>query len=128
MIVVAIIGILAAIAIPAYQTYTIRAQVAEGLTLADGMKSAIWDYYSQHGTFPSSNASAGLPSPIIGSYVKSATVSAHGVTIVYGIGASAAIQNKSLLLAGASSAGSLSWTCDAASSTVASLYLPSSCN
>ncbi|ODU96013.1 MAG: prepilin-type N-terminal cleavage/methylation domain-containing protein [Thiomonas sp. SCN 64-16] len=57
MIVVAIIGILAAIAIPAYQNYTIRAQVAEGLSLAGGAKNAIWDYYSQHGVFPNSNLS-----------------------------------------------------------------------
>ena len=45
MIVVAIIGILAAVAIPAYQNYTIRAQVTEGLTLGDGWKTAIGEYY-----------------------------------------------------------------------------------
>src|ERR1700675_3273724 len=52
MIVVAIIGILAAIAIPAYQNYTIRAQVTEGLTLADGWKTAIAEYYANTGTWP----------------------------------------------------------------------------
>jgi type IV pilus assembly protein PilA len=50
MIVVAIIGILAAIAIPAYQNYTIRAKVTEGLTLADGWKTAITEYYANSGT------------------------------------------------------------------------------
>ncbi len=52
MIVVAIIGILAAIAIPAYQDYTIRAQVTEGLNLIDGTKVAVADYYTQNGAFP----------------------------------------------------------------------------
>jgi len=52
MIVVAIIGILAAIAIPAYQNYTIRAQVTEGLNLADGWKTAVAEYYAQAGVFP----------------------------------------------------------------------------
>jgi type IV pilus assembly protein PilA len=61
MIVVAIIGILAAIAIPAYQNYTIRAQVTEGLTLADGWKTAISEYYASTGTWPTTAnlASAG---------------------------------------------------------------------
>src|SRR5256714_12431650 len=54
MIVVAIIGILAAIAIPAYQNYTIRAQVTEGLNLADGWKTAVGEFYAQNGQFPTS--------------------------------------------------------------------------
>ena len=52
MIVIAIIGILAAIAIPAYQNYTIRAQVTEGLSLASGWKTAVSEYYAQNGSFP----------------------------------------------------------------------------
>ena len=60
MIVVAIIGVLAAIAIPAYQDYTIRAQVSEGLTLASGAKVAVEDYYAQHGDWPNNNAAAGV--------------------------------------------------------------------
>ena len=55
MIVVAIIGILAAVAIPAYQDYTIRAQVSEGLTLAGQAKSAVSEYYSEHGAWPNGN-------------------------------------------------------------------------
>jgi type IV pilus assembly protein PilA len=56
MIVVAIIGILAAIAIPAYQNYTIRAQVTEGLSLADGWKTGIAEFYAQNGVFPSTSS------------------------------------------------------------------------
>ena len=71
MIVVAIIAILAAVAIPAYQNYLIRAQVSEGMVLASGPKTAIWDFYSDTGRFPSSNESAGLAdaASITGTYV-----------------------------------------------------------
>ena len=61
MIVVAIIGILAAIAIPAYQDYTIRAQVTEGLNLADAVKVAVADYYTQNGTFPAAGLTTAAP-------------------------------------------------------------------
>ena len=61
MIVVAIIGILAAIAIPAYQDYTIRAQVTEGLNLADGVKVAVADYYTQNGKYPAANLTTAAP-------------------------------------------------------------------
>lgn len=59
MIVIAIIGILAAIAIPAYQNYVIRSQVTEGLSMADGFKTAIGDYYAQYGVFPTCQNTAG---------------------------------------------------------------------
>src|SRR6476646_5263266 len=76
MIVVAIIAILAAIALPAYQDYVIRAQVAEGSVLSDGVKSSVWDYISNTGRFPSTNISAGLPLPasINGKFVESIEV------------------------------------------------------
>ena len=61
MIVVAIIGILAAIAIPAYQDYTIRAQVTEGINLADAMKVAVADYYTQNGAFPAAGVTTAAP-------------------------------------------------------------------
>ncbi|MEE3292447.1 MAG: pilin, partial [Pseudomonadota bacterium] len=60
MIVVAIIGILAAVAIPQYQNYVARAQVSEGLVLASGAKTAIAEYFNTNGTFPADNATAGL--------------------------------------------------------------------
>src|SRR6267154_3710456 len=61
MIVVAIIGILAAIAIPAYQDYTIRAQVTEGLNLADAVKVAVADFYTQNGAFPAAGVTTAAP-------------------------------------------------------------------
>ncbi len=62
MIVVAIIAILAAIALPAYQDYVIRSQVSEGAVLSDGAKTAVAEYYSNRGAAPADNTSAGLAS------------------------------------------------------------------
>ena len=84
MIVVAIIGILAAIAIPAYQNYTIRAQVTEGLTLADGWKTAIAEYYANTGNWPAQTNLTGT-NVTVGKYESGVTVLAGGqVQITYG--------------------------------------------
>ena len=81
MIVVAIIGILAAIAIPAYQDYTIRAQVSEGLSLSSGAKAAVAEFYQDSGNWPANNSQAGLEvSPYIqGKYTLQVAVTAGGV-------------------------------------------------
>ena len=141
MIVVAIIGILAAIAIPAYQTYTIRAQIAEGLNLTEGAKTAIWDFYAQHGKYPSSNASAGMLSPqsIQGNYVQSLDIASGGshpgrIEITFGNHANAKISGKTLFLSGSPGSDSLQWTCTtspggaAAANAIDSAYKPSSCD
>ncbi|HGL9776345.1 TPA: pilin, partial [Neisseria gonorrhoeae] len=63
MIVIAIVGILAAVALPAYQDYTARAQVSEAILLAEGQKSAVTEYYLNHGIWPENNDKAGVASP-----------------------------------------------------------------
>jgi type IV pilus assembly protein PilA len=95
MIVVAIIGILAAIAIPAYQNYTIRAQVTEGLSLADGFKTAISEYYSNNGTMPNSANLNGI-AQVSGKYVTGITVSTGTMNVTYGSQANQNINGKFL--------------------------------
>ncbi|EMT3910186.1 pilin, partial [Neisseria gonorrhoeae] len=82
MIVIAIVGILAAVALPAYQDYTARAQVSEAILLAEGQKSAVTEYYLNHGKWPKDNTSAGVASPaeIKGKYVKQVEVTNGVVT------------------------------------------------
>ncbi|ENT0134508.1 pilin, partial [Neisseria gonorrhoeae] len=82
MIVIAIVGILAAVALPAYQDYTARAQVSEAILLAEGQKSAVTEYYLNHGEWPKDNDSAGVASAskIIGKYVKQVEVKNGVVT------------------------------------------------
>jgi len=127
MIVVAIIAILAAIALPAYQDYLIRAQVTEGVSLATGARAAVWDFVSQKGRMPPSNQSAGLPIPgsIVGKYVASVDASGGIITVGYGNDANRAINGDTLLLSPFTHGGSIEWTCSSA--TMSGKYLPTSC-
>jgi type IV pilus assembly protein PilA len=128
MIVVAIIAILAAIAIPAYQDYLIRAQVTEGMSLASGAKSAVWDYVSNTGQYPPSNQSAGLAikTGIFGSYVSSVDVAGGAITVAFkGPKSNRAIRNALLVLSPTTTAGSIRWSCQP--STIDGKYLPTSC-
>ena len=86
MIVVAIIGILAAIALPAYQDYTKRAHVSEGLTLAGGAKAAVTEYFSSKGEWPTSNSAAGLAAAgsIKGNAVSQVAVGKRDALIIFG--------------------------------------------
>ena len=132
MIVVAIIAILAAIAIPAYQNYLIRTQVSEGAVLTGGAKVAVAEFFSNTGRLPASNASAGIAkaTSISGKYVKSVTVGTTGViTALFGNQANTAISGDSFILSPVTSAGSINWTCTQSSTTgkVNQKYLPSSC-
>jgi type IV pilus assembly protein PilA len=127
MIVVAIIGILAAIAIPAYQDYTIRAQVSEGLSLSNAAKATVGEYYADRGLWPADNATAGLEAPlnIKGKYVKSVTVAGSVITIQYGFDAHNVINTKSLTMTATDNAGSMGWIC--AGAGIAGKHLPSAC-
>ena len=78
MIVVAIIGILAAIAIPAYQDYVVRSQVTEGLSMASATKAAVAEFYADRGTWPATNAALGITQTPTGKYVSGITVTNSG--------------------------------------------------
>jgi len=127
MIVVAIIGILAAIAIPAYQDYTIRGQVSEGLTLAAAAKAAVSEFYAQTGAAPANRVQAGMgntdtPADTQGNYVSSLAVVNGVLTITYGnTGNQRANRNIAgqniTLVPYVSNDASISWKCRAVGST-----------
>ena len=128
MIVIAIIGILAAIAIPAYQDYTIRSKVSEGLNMAGSAKLAVSETYDSSGRMPTGgNASYGLPTAgsISGTYVTSISAAATTglVTITY-FNVHPNVDTKTVLLTPTSTAGSMKWVC---SSAMDKKYLPANC-
>lgn len=148
MIVIAIIGILAAIAIPAYQDYTVRAQASEGLTVASSVQVAIADFYAVNGAWPTAitGGGAGLnfTSAPTGNYVSNVTTAGGGIVVTFGNKANTAnLSGKTLgLIAYTNSNGDILWRCGnapaptgtnitasggAAATTVASKYLPKNC-
>ncbi len=127
LLLVFFVGILAAIAIPAYQDYTIRAQVSEGLMLSGGAKAAVIEYFMDTRQFPPDNAAAGVApaDAISGKYVASVEVYDGSVYITYGNAAHSTINGNDLVMTPTESAGSISWSCS--SESIAPKHLPAAC-
>nr|WP_101135108.1 pilin [Neisseria meningitidis] len=114
MIVIAIVGILAAVALPAYQDYTARAQVSEAILLAEGQKSAVTEYYLNHGIWPGDNSSAGVASAsdIKGKYVQKVEVAKGVITAqMASSNVNNEIKGKKLSLWAKRQNGSVKWFC-----------------
>jgi len=127
MIVVAIIGILAAIALPAYQDYTARAKVSEGLSLASSAKVAVTEYFTSESAWPATNASAGLQNTISSTNVASLLVTAAGSTSVITITYNGnVVSGGTLTLTPAAANGTISWACSFGAPMTAQL-VPANC-
>lgn len=128
MVVVAIIGILAALALPAYQDYVARAQASEAMTLASGLKETVAAIYTEKGDLAAiASGSDGVPAAadVKGKYTTQVAVAAGVVTATIGGDASSVITAKTItLVPNVSSGGSMVWQC---SSDVDNRFLPSSC-
>jgi type IV pilus assembly protein PilA len=146
MIVVAIIGILAAIAIPAYQDYTVRSQVTEGMNLASPIETGIAEYFANTGSFPTTLSSVGILSSPSGKYVGSVAITNEDIVVTYGNQANSNIQTKTLALVPYTDANNdIVWVCGnhnapasgatiapsaglgTANTTVIDKYLPQTC-
>ena len=129
MIVVAIIGILATVAISAYLDYAVRTQVSHGLNLAAGAKVAVAEYYQDRGAYPGDNATAGLEAAanITGKYVTQVEVTAAGlIQVTFGNDVNNKILNAVLTFTPTDNLGSLSWSC-IGDATLVEKWLPSAC-
>lgn len=145
MVVVAIIGILAGVALPSYQSYTVRSQIAEAMALASELKGDIRDEYKHSGRFPADNRAAGLPKPrhLIGNYVSQIQVEHGALHITFGNKANKAIADKVLtlqpLVVAESPVSPISWNCGSSAppdgmkaigenrTTVGREFLPGAC-
>lgn len=131
MIVVAIIGILAAIALPAYQDYTKRTHVSEGLTLAGGTKTAVAEFHDSQGRYAAgTNTSYGLAlsSSIVGNAVRSVAIAANTgiVTITYGTKVTSDSNlNQITMVPSIGTNGSMQWSCTGG--TVPDKWRPANC-
>jgi len=130
MIVVAIIGILAAVALPAYRDYTVRAKVSELILAASSGKNTITEYVNTYGTMPASGSVTleSQSTKYVSSVAYTQTNSSNGVITVTATATEGAINAKTIDLLGTVSGTQVVWTCKAGSSSpVDAKYLPSSC-
>ena len=133
MIVVAIIGILAAIAIPQYQDYTIRARVSEAVNLASAAKTAVAEYFNTNRVMPTTNDSAGYTGPvtsIVAGISVAAAANASVGTITVTLSNNTKLGNAaggSITLTGTGENESVNWTCSASGGTNIQRYVPANC-
>ena len=114
MVVVAIIAVLSALALPAYQDYMVRAQVAEGVSLSAGARLAVAAHFGDTGRFPTGNGEAGLalPQSINGRFVTAVELDdAGGILVRFGGNANARLHGQELRFTASDNAGSLRWVC-----------------
>ena len=122
MIAVAIIGILAALAIPMFQDYTRRARISEGFGMAVGFKGAVAEFYATTNRWPSNNAEAGLADTVTGQDVTSVSVAPTGaITITYDL---VRLGGNTVTFTPVSTAGGIAWSC---TSSFSPSLLPSAC-
>jgi type IV pilus assembly protein PilA len=126
MIVIAIIGILMAYAIPAYRDYTVRAKAGEGMAMGAAAKQAVSEYYISEGAFPSTNTLAGIgvSTTISGANVESVAVGTAGLITINFNGVDATLGDNNVFLTPSTVGGAIKWRC---SSDLADQYMPSTC-
>ncbi len=127
MIVIAILGILLAIAIPAYNDYTIRTKITEGMNLASPAKMASAETRVSTAQFPGNNTAAGIPTPgsIASTYVSSVSIGAGGTITVTYRNIDTQVNNSTLILTPTFLAGNVQWECN--DGTLADRFLPARC-
>lgn len=126
-ILVFVLGIVAAISIPAYNDYTVRAQVSEGLNISSPAKAAVTEYYLDTGELPNNNQAAGLsrPGDFSGMYVSGVVVDDGSIIISYGNQSHGIIDGKSLILTPEVESGNVNWICY--SESIPGKHLPAAC-
>jgi len=124
MIVVAIIGILAAVAIPAYSDYTNRAKVTELIGIGSACKTSISEYYQSQGSLPADITAAGC-STTDSKYVDSLAVAAGVITVTPKAPLSTIVGGDYILTPSTTASGTLDWVCTG--STMTKKYLPANC-
>lgn len=127
MIVVAIVGILTAVAVPAYQDYMVRARVTEGISLASAAKLAVEEYYQSNNAFPATQAATGYITPTATANVTSVAVTAAtGVIVITYTAAAKSVVISLTPAADAAASGVLTWTC-AVDAAANNKYVPQNC-